>query len=110
MRRTPSTEAHLELAPLMFPNGCRIVPGKHLHKYSGGANFLELRYGEVRRISIPRCWVNRPHKELISVFPARIVLVPIEITAGELALHDAPANPIRFKMYIDRTRAPFADR
>ena len=34
MRRTPSTEAHLDLAPLMFPLGCRILPGKHLHKYT----------------------------------------------------------------------------
>jgi hypothetical protein len=32
----------------MFPLGCRILPGKHLHKYSGGANFVELRKAEVQ--------------------------------------------------------------
>jgi hypothetical protein len=28
------------------------------------ANFLELRKGEVRRISIPRTWVNNPTTQL----------------------------------------------
>src|SRR5829696_2823363 len=36
----------------MFALGCRIVPGKHLHIYSGGANFVERRYGEVRILGI----------------------------------------------------------
>jgi hypothetical protein len=58
MRRTPSTEPRLDLAPLMFPLGCRILPGKHLHKYSGGANFVELRKGEVRRMHLLRTPVN----------------------------------------------------
>src|SRR5215207_424717 len=58
MRRTPSTEARLDLASLMFPLGCRILPGKHLHIYSGGANFVELRYGEVRRMHLLRTRVS----------------------------------------------------
>jgi len=40
-------------APLMFPLGCRIAPGKHLQQiHSGGANFLELRKGEVQFLRI----------------------------------------------------------
>ena len=75
MRRTPSTEAHLELAPLMFPRGCRILPGKHLDKYSGGANFSELRRGEVRRIPLPRTPVNKGMKKGRGVVPQPQVLV-----------------------------------
>src|SRR5215212_11418860 len=49
MRRRPSTEARLDLAPLMFPLGCRIVPGKHLHKYTAAEltseNSVKAKFG-----------------------------------------------------------------
>src|SRR5215217_3924858 len=73
----------------MFPIGCRILPRKHLHKYSGGANFVELRQREVRRISIPRTSVNKGKKKQLSWMSSRnIVRRPPGSTVFEDGVED----------------------